>query len=120
MKTTTLALLATTALIALALPAQAAEVSAAETCVQYAYVADYHWYWLCVNPKSTSCPVYEKAQHGVTVTRTCIGGDVTLNAEPICTPETGDLDYRWSYCASTDLDCPLYRLAQNGTKTCLV
>lgn len=41
-------------------------------CVQYAYVADYHWYYACANPKDASCPVYLKERHGVTETRACV------------------------------------------------
>jgi len=112
LRTATLLVLASFALL-LAPPASA---EAADTCVQYAYVADYQWYYLCANPGNLSCPVYFKRVVGVTETRDCVVPSASVSA--ICTPFTGDLDYRWRYCAQANVRCPVYHETQGGVKTC--
>ena len=111
--TSALALLALS--LAPAVPAAGDVGSAWDGCVQYAYVADYHWYWVCVNPKDPSCPVYTKEQHGVTVTRECVAlGASTVAPEPHCIPTSGGLDYHSFLCVDAgDPKCPVYTLSSS-------
>ena len=93
-------------------PADVAE--AWDGCVQYMYIADYHWYWVCVAPKDPSCPVYFKEQHGVTVTKECVvetRPDAAALAAPeaACIPTSGGLDYpSWLCVDPSDPKCAVY------------
>jgi hypothetical protein len=111
------------AFLALAAPAASAgglPVDTKDVCVQYMYIADYHWYYVCADPKDASCVVYEKQVHGVTETRTCYGVPDTVAVRDLCSPEIGDLDHRYAICASANARCPVYVAHQNGGRTCLV
>jgi hypothetical protein len=103
--------------------AAATDAPAWDGCVQYAYVADYHWYWVCVAPKDLSCPVYFKEQHGVTVTKSCVvesGG--VASPEVTCIPTSGGLDYPSFLCVDAgDARCPVYTITTSDwgvRKTC--
>ena len=101
------------ALFALALPAPTASAEAGlgapgEQCVVM-YVADYHWYYTCVDPKGGLCAVYTWEQHGVTKTpKEClVGTPVTsadaVQAEPVCIPTNGGgMDYHSEVCVDAD------------------
>lgn len=41
-------------------------------CVEYMYVADYHWYYVCLQPTKPTCPILWKERHGMTWTTSCI------------------------------------------------
>lgn len=90
-----------------------------EVCVNYAYVADYQWYYVCADPGNSGCVVSTMRSNGVDRWYDCYGVDaVALDAFPVCTPETGDLDHRFRFCADTDLDCPVYEEFQSGSRRC--
>ena len=115
------ALLAAAAL--LPAPAEAADpLDAWDGCVQYAYVADYHWYYVCVNPRDASCPVYFKERHGMTWTRQC-AVETSSDLLPKCIPFANDLEYQYDLCVEPrDLQCPVYVHRHNGgygTKHCV-
>ena len=115
-----LALACTLALAATAFAFPAASAADAGKCVNYAYVADYHWYYVCVDPKDASCVVSTKEQHGTTVTEECYGVGLTTSADPVCTEYIGDLDHRWRYCVDAgSLKCPVYVEQQSGARDCL-
>lgn len=115
----TISLLAVALLSLAAVPVAAAEVEAKEICVNYAYVADYQWYYLCANPSDPSCVVSTMRSNGVDRWYTCYGAQVTtLDAFPLCTEEIGDLDHRYRFCADTDPDCPVYQEFQSGARRC--
>ncbi|GEM_PF-3775698 len=111
-------LLSAFSLVAAAFLFPAAGAQAGDTCVEYAYVADYNWYYLCVSTRS-ACPIYEKHVSGVTETRTCL---VSLPAVGTsiheCTPYTGDIDHQFRFCVVGDTDCPVYEEFTNGTVKC--
>ena len=93
-------------------------------CVQYMYVADYHWYWVCANPKDLSCPLYFKEQHGVTVTKSCaVEPPATAAPEPVCVPTSGGLDYPSFLCVDAgNPRCAVYTLTSSDwgvQKTCV-
>lgn len=113
-----LALVCITSLAATALLLPTANAEAG-TCVNYLYIADYHWYYACADPKDASCAVYTAEQHGAAYSEQCYGVDVMLGGTALCTPETGDLDHRWSICAAADTDCPVYQRYQSGSVRCL-
>lgn len=96
-------------------PAGGADQAAADVaCVQYAYVADYHWYWVCVDPKDKSCAVSLKEQHGMTVTRQCLPGNVQTGSwtAGACVPTSGGMDYHSFVCVNaSDPKCALYTLS---------
>jgi hypothetical protein len=113
MKTT---LIVAVALVALAFLFPAADASAGETCVNYLYVADYHWYYACVNPSDATCVASTKEVNGASTQQTCVG----VRAQTRCTPWTGDMDHMFRVCvAPSDLGCAVYREAQSGGKTCV-
>lgn len=101
------------ALLLAVMPPAAAEVENQwDGCIQYAYVADYHWYWICVAPRDTSCPVYTKERHGMTYYRECVVERPTFDTQAVqfCIPTNGGgLDYHSHLCVDTsDLRCPVY------------
>lgn len=101
-------------------PAQATDAPdpAWDGCVQYMYVADYHWYWICVAPRDLSCPVYLKEQHGVTVTKECVAGGPELESRPTCVWVGQDLDYTHYLCVDPfDPSCPVYAKRTDGSST---
>lgn len=90
-----------------------------EVCVNYAYVADYQWYYVCANPSDSGCVVSTMRSNGVDRWYDCYGVDaVALDAFPVCSEEIGDLDHRYRFCADNDLDCPVYQEFQSGGRTC--
>lgn len=102
----TLASLAALLLMALPAPAATAAGEAELDCVEYLYVADYHWYYVCVDPKGGTCAVYFQERHGMTWTpRECL---VPLGEAPampaatsICVPTNGGgLDYYSQACVN--------------------
>ena len=97
-----LATLAALVLVALPAPTATAAGELVDECVVY-YVADYHWYYTCVDPKDPSCAVYTQERHGVTWTpKECVVGvGVTIAApEPVCVPTNGGgMDYYSQACA---------------------
>lgn len=90
----------------------AAGATAPPECVEYLYVADYHWYWVCANPKDLGCPVYTKEQHGMTVRKECVlpelsGADLAAS----CIPTSGGMDYHSYLCVDPkDPKCAVYTL----------
>lgn len=110
-------------LAGLALVPTPAQADAGETCVTYAYVADYHWYRACADPKDTACAVYLQEQHGVTVTNTCLVGVPGVETQAQCSFIGQDLDYTHHVCVdASDRRCPVYTLRTSGgssSKTCL-
>lgn len=89
-----------------------AEPAAAGTCVNYAYIADYQWYYLCVDPKSSECKVYQKRVVGVTETRTCLVPTAAPADAGTCVPTSGGLDYQSYACVDAkDPGCAVYTLS---------
>lgn len=113
-----LSLLATLALMTAALPALAPAAAAeADLCVEYMYVADYHWYYACVDPKGGACAVYTKERHGMTWTESCL---VETSATPSgapsasCIPTSGGLDYHSYLCIEpSNPKCAVYTLSSS-------
>lgn len=99
-----------------------AGTTAADFCVQYMYVADYHWYWICADPKG-DCILYEKEQHGVTVTTRCLVPGVAVDTREACVNYANDLDYRHYVCADPgNPDCAVSTKRESGahvTRTCV-
>jgi hypothetical protein len=123
-----LALCALAALALAALPAPTAAASdplAAGKCYEYMYVADYHWYYVCVEPKGGLCAVYFQERHGVTYTpKDClVDAPATAAPGPTCVPTSGGLDYHSFLCVDAgDRGCPVYTLASSDAgvvKTCI-
>jgi hypothetical protein len=117
--------LAALALLAVPAPAAAADPLAAGKCYEYMYVADYHWYYVCVEPKGGLCAVYFQERHGVTWTpKDClVDAPSTVDFEPLCIPTNGGgLDYHSFLCVDLgSLDCPVYTEAHTDSgirRTC--
>lgn len=107
------------AFVGVALPS--ASASAGDTCVEYAYVADYNWYYLCAGTAG-DCLLYQKHVSGVSETRTCyVSSDApAFDALPYCTPMTGDMDHQFSLCVGgSDPTCFAYEQFANGGVRCL-
>lgn len=109
-----LTLLATFALLTAALPGLAPAAGAtADPCVQYMYVADYHWYYACVDPKRGACAVYTKERHGMTWSERCLvetDPTTVLGApEAQCYPTSGGMDYPSFLCVDPgNAKCAVY------------
>lgn len=105
---TLLAALLAFALLGIAAPAAAAPPE----CVQYAYVADYHWYYACADTQDASCKVYLKERHGMTESRDCLVPvpQATTGAPgPVCVPTSGGLDYpSWACVDAGNPKCAAY------------
>lgn len=119
-----LPLLAAALLTTTLAPAASAATESADLCVEYAYVADYHWYWVCVDPKGGACAVYFREQHGVTVTERCLKDEVVIvPPAPRCVQYAQDLDYSHHLCVdATDASCAVYLWRTSGgheTRTCV-
>jgi hypothetical protein len=113
-------LLSALSLVAAGFVAPVATAQAGDTCVEYAYVADYNWYYLCASTKG-DCAVYQKHVSGVSESRTCLVSTVIAQQGPVtsCTPMTGDMDHQFSFCATTgNLKCPVYEKFGNGGVKC--
>lgn len=103
------------ALVGIAAPAAAAPPE----CVQYMYIDDYHWYYVCANPKDTSCPVYTKEQHGATVTERCVTFETTTGLPgATCVPTSGGMDYHSYACVdASNPKCAVYTLTSSDWGT---
>lgn len=121
-------LLPATALLVLAafgplVPAAGATAVAPPECVEYLYVADYHWYRVCAEPKDLSCPVYFEEQHGVTVYKECVVPALNgVDSAGACIPTSGGMDYpSWLCVDPKDPLCPVYTVTTSDwgtTKRC--
>lgn len=114
------------ALLALAaFPAPASAVGEVGKCVNYMYVADYQWYYVCVDTRSASCPVYTIRSNGASwFDKQCLTprlGDVS--APPRCVQWGQDLDYSHYVCYDLGSPtCAVYLLTTSGSyqhKTCI-
>ncbi|MEA3198612.1 MAG: hypothetical protein QOE90_40 [Thermoplasmata archaeon] len=100
----------------------AAQASAGDRCVEYAYVADYNWYYVCAGTQG-DCLVYQKHVSGVTETRTCYASTQTGTLGlTYCSPYAGDMDHMFRLCVSArqTAACAVYEEFQNdGSVKCL-
>lgn len=113
--------LALLALLALPLAgtASAADAPSLGACVNYAYVADYQWHYLCVEPADTSCPIYTRVSNGVAWgPKECLVEPPAVSSDllaPRCILFAQDLDYSHHACVDTrDASCPVYTLRTSG------
>lgn len=83
-----LSILALASLLLLAVPSPAAAADVGQKCVNYMYVADYQWYYVCVDPKDASCVVSQKRVVGTYEQETCYGlAPVETSTDlAVCTP----------------------------------
>lgn len=107
-------------------PAAATDASALPTCVNYAYVADYNWYYACVDAKNLSCPVYTARSHDAGRTfssKDCVVETDAFSPAARCVLVAQDLDYSHYLCyAPGDLGCPVYLETRGGyepSRTCI-
>ena len=100
------ALLLATAFVPLA---GAADTSA-DLCVNYMYVADYQWYYACVDPKGGTCAVYTYRSNGV------------WNSEPDCVLRKSSSTETWDGCVflAQDLDYSHYVCVAPRDPSCAV
>lgn len=117
-----LSLLVGIALVSLAFVAPAASASGSlDKCVEYAYVADYNWYYLCAST-SGDCAVYQKHVSGVSETRTCyVDAAVVAWTPGYCSPYVGDMDHMFALCVGNGhpVTCYVYESFQSGGEKCL-
>jgi hypothetical protein len=102
-----------------------AQSGAVGNCVLLAFVHDYQWTYLCVEPKNTECAVYIKRVVGVTESRDCLVGVPATNVVASCVLVMYVADYQWTYlCVDPkNTDCAAYIKHVSGvteTRTCLV
>lgn len=123
------AFLALSALLAalVFVPSPAQSVDAGELrCVNYAYAADYNWYYLCWNARDLSCPVWTAHWNGYQFSnKECVvEGPTTTALSPRCVQYGQDLDYAHFVCYDLrDSECPVYLLRESSghsVRTCLV
>lgn len=122
-----LALLLLLALPLAASAAQAADAGEAGACVHYAYVADYQWHHLCVEPEDASCPVYTRVHNGASWgPKECLAELPAVGTDalaPRCVPVAHDLEHSYYACVDArDASCPVYLLRKSGgteEKTCV-
>ena len=103
-----IALASLAALLLMAVPAPTASAAgdvAAIGCVQYMYIADYHWYYVCVDPKGGLCAVYFQERHGMTWSaKQCLvplddAAPSAVSPAAVCVPTNGGgLDYHSQVC----------------------
>jgi hypothetical protein len=102
----------------LLVPAPAAADAALPTCVNYAYAADYMWYYACYDAKDLSCPVYTAVSNDAGRTfhsKECVVELGVFQAPARCVLVAQDLDYSYYVCyAPGDLSCPVYTERHGG------
>lgn len=121
-----------TALVAVPAPANAAaDAEVGTLCYNYLFVADYQWYFLCVNPKDASCPVYTVRSNHPDYPRgepDCVAGVPAVAASDgvalRCIWTGQDLDYTHYVCFDLRAqDCQVWQERRSGghtTTSCLV
>ena len=120
----------------LLVPAPAAgaaeDAAAASLCYNYLFVHDYQWYFLCVNPKDVSCPVYTVKSNDPRTPSgepDCLVGVPAADESSVipsarCYKWAQDLERSYYVCYDlADKACMVYLLTTGGwqsQKTCLV
>lgn len=103
-----------------------ASTSTSGLCYNYAYVADYQWHYVCVDPRGGTCAVYTYRSNGVVDgPKNCVVDAPTAaqGGDP-CTRLVTDLDYSsWLCVDKTNGGCPVWVERRSGgtvtSRTCL-